>query len=335
MTAASVSPTATAGLAEVMSDSASGTASVNHHLETSISSQTLDPSRESKPSSEGRKESDVVTVNLEEGSEGTAPTLNNSGSPSGSLYYPTASLLSPRMQKVYTGGYLGVNAFVASIISGVLGYYISYALYGVNNPPPNLYRFDGTFPGDLIVTLIIQNFITWITTSISVFLDLRNARALPVAPPKFLIPGPNGKPRNRIQRAYQYFTGPSKQADVLAPKLPKGERSRRVRSLLSRAILSSLIVTPLHAIIPLIVVYAVYTKNKDGVIPRIEAFWIKAAIGAVYGAFHTVVVGLMGLWSVDPVFGFTSAEGANDASDKEKVKAGSAGSGDNQTWLRS
>ncbi|KAJ3116274.1 hypothetical protein HDU96_010048 [Phlyctochytrium bullatum] len=224
--------------------------------------------------------------------------------PSTSLYYPKPSALSPRRQVQFAMMYIAVNALVAGLVSGASGYGISYALYAPGNPPPSLRSFAGTFPGDIVVTMLIQNILVWITTSISVFLDLRCSRALPLPAPKLLITptSTSDDDMTRVQRLFHWFSGPRRQADVFAPGLQGTHRAHRVRNLLARAAASSAICSPLYAAFMIACVYAAYAPIGVTELPLNEALWIKAIGGAVFGAMQTVLVALIGLWSVDTVF---------------------------------
>ncbi|KAJ3107842.1 hypothetical protein HDU97_003190 [Phlyctochytrium planicorne] len=217
-----------------------------------------------------------------------------------SLYLPKPSVLSPIRQKQFDIGYIAVNTIVSGVVSGIVNYYIAYAMYGPEqNTPPHLYTFAGTIPGDIVVTLIIQNIITWLITSISVYMDMRNGRALPWPAPVSLIVRPGTAP-NRLQRFFRYFYGPNNQADVLAPNLKGNARGKRVGKLFGRAALFSLITAPIYAIFAIAIVMAIFSPAGKDEIERRSAFWIKGVVGAVFGALHTPVVALPALWSVDP-----------------------------------
>ncbi|KAJ3163815.1 hypothetical protein HK101_000595 [Irineochytrium annulatum] len=89
-------------------------------------------------------------------------------------YFPKPSKLKTDADKMrFLSAYVGVSTLVSTIISGAAGYGISMALYKDGNPQPHIRTFAGTLPGDIVVTLLIQNLIGWITTAISIFGDLR------------------------------------------------------------------------------------------------------------------------------------------------------------------
>ncbi|KAJ3216883.1 hypothetical protein HDU67_008790 [Dinochytrium kinnereticum] len=273
-----------------------------HYGPTGISSTVSDSSKtlgSSEASSQiERKDSEVVHV---------LDSLPATPSPPTKLYYPKPSRLSPKRQIQFNCLYLAGNTLVSALVSGALGYAISYGLYSPKNPSPKLYSFEGTIIGDIVVTLLIQNIITWITTSISVFMDLRNSRALPWPAPKSLILTHESRP-SVLRNMFYYFAGPSRQADVLVPNLPKGERGKRWGRLMLRALLSSLMATPVYSLLSILVVLAIYAPSGVNEIPRGSAYWIKAAVGAIFGALHTPIVGIVGLWSVDPTLAIVDEE---------------------------